>query len=227
MKSVGNKSIVCMNRVFLGLFTLVCFCVNIKNLLKVFFMNVNEFSDVKQYINPGFYRCRPEAKRPSGVDEKMARLGQSLNYSHAFNGNPLMGTSKKDNWKAIFFNQCDKIDPKPTIVSIKNGKFLGIEMDSDETFQEAFVPEIFFEMHSEVGEVEEVKQASPVKVYLSKKVLRENLIKQLIASEDKLEPLSDGAISRKMTEHGFLCARRTVTSIRSRLKIPGSQERIT
>lgn len=204
-------------------------CVIIKSIYGIF-MNINEFSGIKQYIIPTYCGFRSQVQTPSDVDEGVARLDrfsqenidQSLKPSSVFKGLPLMVPSKGNNLTAIFFNQCDKIDPKPTFVSIKNGKFLGIEMDSDETFQEASLPETFHETHSEV---EEVKQPSPVKIPRTKKEWREYLIRQLIDSEDKLEPLSDGAISRKMTKNGFRCPRRTVTSIRTRLKIPGSLER--
>jgi RNA polymerase sigma-54 factor len=48
---------------------------------------------------------------------------------------------------------------------------------------------------------------------------------EIIANEDKREPLSDEAIKKKFDEDGLPVARRTVTKYREALKIPSSRQR--
>ncbi len=51
------------------------------------------------------------------------------------------------------------------------------------------------------------------------------LLKQMIAEENKRLPLSDRALSLKIAQRGIPCARRTVAKYRSTLKIPSAAQR--
>lgn len=51
------------------------------------------------------------------------------------------------------------------------------------------------------------------------------LLKTLIAQEDKTTPLSDEALKQKLQEKGVSCSRRTITKYRELLKIPPSCKR--
>ena len=46
------------------------------------------------------------------------------------------------------------------------------------------------------------------------------LIKQLVASENQIKPLSDSKIAQMLGEQGFVVARRTVAKYREALRIP-------
>ena len=46
------------------------------------------------------------------------------------------------------------------------------------------------------------------------------ILKEIINSEDKTKPLSDGEISKKLAERGLLVARRTVAKYREQMSIP-------
>ncbi len=53
----------------------------------------------------------------------------------------------------------------------------------------------------------------------------QSLIKELVASEDKTEPLSDERISQLLKEKGVAVARRTVSKYREQLGLPAAAER--
>ena len=50
-------------------------------------------------------------------------------------------------------------------------------------------------------------------------------LEELVAQEDKSDPLSDDALVDEMAKHGFVLARRTVTKYRKALNIPSSRQR--
>jgi len=50
-------------------------------------------------------------------------------------------------------------------------------------------------------------------------------IRQLIAAEDKMKPLSDGALSTLLKQEGVSCARRTVAKYREAIGIPTCEDR--
>ena len=51
------------------------------------------------------------------------------------------------------------------------------------------------------------------------------VIKQLVAAENKLKPLSDNKLSQALSSHGIQVARRTIAKYRELLSIPASPER--
>lgn len=50
-------------------------------------------------------------------------------------------------------------------------------------------------------------------------------LKEIIAAEDKNDPLSDDALVVELAKHGYQLARRTITKYRKALKIPSSRQR--
>ena len=48
---------------------------------------------------------------------------------------------------------------------------------------------------------------------------------EIVDNEDKTKPLSDDVLVEKLKEHGYPCARRTVTKYRMALGIPSSRQR--
>lgn len=52
-----------------------------------------------------------------------------------------------------------------------------------------------------------------------------NRLQELVAAEDKTNPLSDDELVQKMTNEGFPIARRTITKYRKMLNIPSSRQR--
>lgn len=53
----------------------------------------------------------------------------------------------------------------------------------------------------------------------------QTLLQDLIAEEDKADPLSDEALAEKLAERGVRLARRTVAKYRKELRLPGKHER--